>query len=106
MSRIDEYDWTQLWEDSAAPISDDYRVVREWSNEDRELNVVAVICTDTNLYYAVSGWHDYTGWDCQSGVTWFGPFDSAERAAVQLSQEDRRSLGFETAPDHKGLYRD
>ena len=58
-----------------------------------------------DCYYAFSAWTDYTGWGCQDGVDWYGPFPSIMGAANSLAQWERRVLGFEHTPEHKDIFR-
>jgi hypothetical protein len=106
MSDIDAYDWTHIFEDAdfSKEAAD---ILYEWTNDDREGYFCGVVRNShTNTYYSFSAWHDYTGWDCQSGVEWFGPYDSVMGAVSQLAQEDRRNLGFEHSPIPEDIYRD
>ena len=106
MSTISEYDWDNIFHDST--VSRDYaEVLYDWRNDDPEGEFCGIVKnTLTGSYYSFSAWHDYTGWDCRSGVEWFGPHDSVIGAAGQLTQESRRNLGFDHTPEHKDLYRD
>lgn len=38
--------------------------------------------TDSNKYHTISGAHDYTGWDCQSGASVSEPYDTLEAACL------------------------
>lgn len=113
MAEIGEYDLRQIFEE--AILAQEYsEIVHDWAEDDSDGNggygegefCGIVRNTVTGSYYSFSAWHDYTGWDCQGGVEWFGPHESVVGAANKLSQVDRRRLGFDHTPEHKGLYRD
>lgn len=107
MSDIDDYDWQHIYEES--PLSREYsEVVHEWTDDVyREGAFCGVVRHKwTGTYYSFSAWHNRTGWDCRSGVEWFGPHASVMGAVGQLTQSDRRNLGFEHSPVPEDIYRD
>lgn len=106
ISGISDYDWDQIFDNST--VDRRYaQVLYDWTDGSEEASFCGIVKnTLTGSYYSFSAWHDYTGWDCRSGVDWFGPHDSIVGATSQLTQVDRRHLGFDHTPEHKGLYRD
>ena len=44
-------------------------VVFSWEHGADEPTFARLVKLKDGRFAAVSGWHDYTGWDCQSGVT-------------------------------------
>ena len=104
MSDIDDYDWRHIFEDS--DVSQEHAdILFEWTDDEGEF-CGAIRDSRNGTYYSFSAWHDYTGWDCRSGVEFFGPYPSVMRAINQLSQESRRRLGFEHSPIPEDIYRD
>ena len=104
MSDIDNYDWRYIFEDS--DVSQEYAdILYEWTDDEGEFCGV-IRNSLTGSYYSFSAWHDYTGWDCRSGVEWFGPHESVMGAVNQLGQAERRRLGFEHSPIPEDIYRD
>lgn len=103
---ITDYDWSEIF--SGFDVPEDCRdIVYEWTDGDAEASFCGVIRDSRDhTYYAFSAWHDYTGWDCRSGIEWFGPYDSVLGAVSQLTQENRRNLGFEHSPVPEDIYRD
>lgn len=106
MSGISNYDWDNIFYPGIVDRA--YAdIVYSWNNGDPEGAFCGIVKNSlTGSYYSFSAWHDYTGWDCRSGVEWFGPHDSIMGAANQLSQAERRHLGFDHTPDHGDIYRD
>lgn len=110
---IDEYDWTEIFRRSdngnIPPLQEDCSVLYSYKSEPQEPNFCGIVEVGPGIfpfYYAFSAWTDYTGWGCQDGVEWFGPYPTVNEALGHLTQADRRSLGLEDDATPKGLYRD
>lgn len=109
---IDDYDWNEIFarsdNNSVTPPARQYsEIVYSYKSDGCEPNFAGVVKnTLTGSYYSFSAWTDYTGWGCRDGVEWFGPFESVMGAVSQLTQEDRRNLGFEHSPVPEDIYRD
>lgn len=97
---ISLYDWTNIF-DYGGPEMQFTTVVNAWTDFDSEPNFAGVVYHHLG-FYSFEGWHDYTGWDCQSNVEWFGPFSSELFAVEELSSEARRNLGYEVSPIPEG----
>jgi hypothetical protein len=111
MSKIASSDWDEIWDYSRydVPTRPGHVVLHEWSESNEgetELDCAAVILDTFGQYYSVEAWTDYTDWGCHYGIEWNGPFASVLAAVNALSQEHRRRLGFEHAPNHGDIYRD
>jgi len=109
---MDEYDYDQIWAKAPERISglrDKATLVSSYAISPEgygSLDCAGIYQFDINTYYAYSGWADTTGWGCQDGVEWFGPFESVMGASDALSLEERRFLGFDHSPVPKDIFRD
>jgi hypothetical protein len=56
-------------------------IVAEIPGENDEFNWWWLLKLENDKYILVSGWCDYTGWDCQSGITEYELCDTPELAA-------------------------
>jgi hypothetical protein len=65
------------------------RIVHSWTNGEDEPRFAWVVETDTGFAF-VEGWHDYTGWDCQSGID-VHEYET-ERDAINGAGDDLRRL--------------
>ena len=112
MAEINDYDWSEIFgrsdNNNIPPARDAVDVIYEFKDGETEPNMCGVVGVyGCHCYYSFSAWTDYTGWGCQDGVNWYGPFDSVMGAMSALTQDERRWLGFEHGPEeHKELFRD
>ena len=109
---LDEYDLGEIWHyapEEVKLLSTTPELIHSYAVSTEgyaQLDCAGVYQTDLHTYYSFSGWCDTTGWDCQSGVNWYGPFKSVMSAVNALTQEERRYLGFEHNPVPEDIYRD
>jgi hypothetical protein len=103
---ISESDWAEIISDLDVP--KEYQdIIMDWTDGDEEASFCGVIRDSRfNTFYSFSAWHDYTGWDCRSGVSWFGPYATVKEVVSYLTQENRRALGLEDSVTFEGLFRD
>lgn len=102
---FDEYDWDQIWNVSE-PEREGSEVLHSWKSDHCEPNFAGIVKTADGKVWSFSAWHDYTGWDCQSGLEWFGPYDNKVDAVKELGVEERRGLGFLPRIEYDNLWTD
>ena len=51
-----------------------------------------IVRLKTGEFLTAEGWHDYTGWDCQSGLEVCGVFETLEEAKRQVSEKHSSAL--------------
>lgn len=99
------YDWDEIFSYIGLD-REGTDVLYAWKSDMSEPNFAGIVKAYDGWLYAYEGWHDYTGWDCQSNVERFGPFETKEQAVMLLSLEARRALGFVPYPEYKNLWTD
>jgi hypothetical protein len=62
------------------------RVVWSWSDGSDEPSFAWIVELKDGRFVAVEGWHDCTGWDCQSGCDVGGIEYSVEKCARYLTE--------------------
>lgn len=86
---IDNYDLQSACNENAIDMSDLVDVLLEVAGENNEASWHWIVKTAAGFAY-ISGWCDYTGWDCQSGAE---RFDAAtQEAALALCSQDVRRV--------------
>lgn len=109
---LDVYDLGQIWKEApeeVGEVCETDKLIHSYAISPEgygSLDCAGIYQIDLNTYYSFSAWADTTGWGCQDGVEWYGPFSSVVAAASILSQEERRYLGFEHSPVPEDIYRD
>lgn len=103
----DEYDWSSIFNsysvetrstdrdliDERPKREDVERVHRFYCSADTgDRDFYALIELRDGRWAGLEAWHDYTGWDCQSGVTWIVGPSRDEVWRLGLSQEARDAL--------------
>lgn len=51
-----------------------------------------IVRLKTGEFVTAEGWHDYTGWDCQSGMEVCGVFATLDQAMRQVSEKHQSEL--------------
>lgn len=106
---LDDWDMNYIFEEAPVLVTkEEANVLYEYAISPEGYSSVecALVVEQESKYWSVDAWADTTGWDCRSGVNWYGPYDSVMGAVNQLSQEHRRALGFEHSPIPEDVYRD
>ncbi len=109
MEKVHEDDdiWYALASNSSETFSEeDIRdICAEVPGENDELHWWWVLKLTDGRFVLVEGWCDYTGWDCQSGITEHGIFTSAlkaAKAAPELGEYDNRTIRKNLVAQIKG----
>ena len=76
---------------SEADIKD---IVAEVPGENDEYSWYWILKLTNKKYALLSGWCDYTGWDCQSGLKTLGVYNTALQAANAAPKEEECSKRF------------
>lgn len=82
-------------------------IVAEVPGQNDEFNWWWILKLGIDKYVLVSGWCDYTGWDCQSGVTEYGIFNSpmlAAEAAPDIEEYSNRAIKPNLVAQLRGEY--
>lgn len=82
------YDLEAACEENSIPFSDIQEELLEITGENDEFSWHWIVRTDEGFAY-ITGWCDYTGWDCQSGAERFDASDMLSVLAL-CPQDIRR----------------
>lgn len=63
-------------------------IVAEVPGENDEFSWWWILELSSGKFVLLSGWCDYTGWDCQSGIDEIGTYDSALLAANDAPEQE------------------
>ena len=68
-------------------------IIAEIEGENDGANWHWILKDQNGLFWYFTGWCDYTGWDCQSDLKYFGPFKEIVDALkeVPISDNDNRN---------------
>lgn len=65
-----------------------------WTDDADEPSFAWLLRLNDGRYVSASGWHDYTGWDCQSGLSCKVYDDREDAIAFGLTLNERELLGL------------
>lgn len=68
-------------------------VVYEWNDGTDEPRYAFIVRLKTGEFLVAEGWHDYTGWDCQSGLEVCGVTKTIAEA-TQLVSSDKHGVAL------------
>lgn len=75
-------------------VEDISSIEAEWTDGSDEPNFAWLLRLNDGRFVAATGWHDYTGWDCQSGLTTSIHATRDEAIRFGLTLNDREVLGL------------
>ena len=75
-------------------IDDVAEVVAEWKQDSDEPDFAWLLRLKDGRFAAATGWHDYTGWDCQSGFELRVFATKEEAIRLGFTVENRQHLGL------------
>lgn len=102
MIDLNKYDWREAFGFAGFPIEEVAEVIRAEEGENDGDSWLAVGRLKNGVYFLLSAWCDYTGWDCRAGG------DSEEAATLEdlvrwrMTDKDRSRLGYALPPETDG----
>lgn len=87
------YDLAAALENNSVPAPEDFEVLASVLSEHHDEGEYfwGIQCTDTQDYFVITGSHDYTGWECQSGANITNPFKSLDKLHLNLPEYDNQN---------------
>ncbi len=86
-------DLSSAIEHNGVSVPEDFEVLAEILSEHHDEGEYfwCIQDTKTKLFYVITGSHDYTGWDCQSGASITDPFDSLNQLQLYVVDTDNQN---------------
>lgn len=87
------YDFRAAVDNNFVPVPESFILLAEILSEHHDEGEYFWLIQDkkTKHYHVITGSHDYTGWDCQSGATISEPFKSLNEIHRHVQQYDNQN---------------